>query len=77
VIKELQLAYCVALLCRVLEVTASGYYAWVKRPLSIRQRNEMRLVMIEEHGFIKGYEIQYYKEGWKHHLGFPEHACCP
>jgi len=43
VIKELRLAYPVLLLCRVLEVTASGYYAWVKRPLSIRQREEERL----------------------------------
>jgi len=43
VIRELRLAYCVALLCRVLEVTASGYYAWIKRPLTIRQREEMRL----------------------------------
>jgi putative transposase len=43
VIKELRLAYYVSLLCRVLEVTTSGYYAWVKRPLTIRQREEMRL----------------------------------
>jgi putative transposase len=43
VIRELRLAYCVALLCRVLEVTTSGYYAWVKRPVTIRQREEMRL----------------------------------
>ena len=42
-IKELRLAYYVSLLCRVLEVTTSGYYAWVKRPLTIRQREEMRL----------------------------------
>jgi hypothetical protein len=27
----------------VLEVTTSGYYAWVKRPPTIRQREEMRL----------------------------------
>jgi putative transposase len=39
----LRLAYFVSLLCRVLEVTTSGYYAWVKRPLSIRQREEERL----------------------------------
>jgi putative transposase len=43
VIKELRLAYAVVLLCRVLEVTSSGYYAWVKRPLSVRQREEERL----------------------------------
>jgi len=44
VIRELRLAYCVALLCRVLEVSTSGYYAWFKRPeLTTRQREEMRL----------------------------------
>jgi putative transposase len=43
VIKELRIAYYVSLLCRVLEVTTSGYYAWVKRPITIRQREEMRL----------------------------------
>jgi putative transposase len=43
VIKELRLAYPVVVLCRVLAVTTSGYYAWIKRPLSIRQREEMRL----------------------------------
>ena len=42
-IKELRLVYPVLLICHVLEVTASGYYAWVKRPLSIRQREEARL----------------------------------
>ena len=42
-IKELRLTYPVVLLCRVLAVTTSGYYAWIKRPLSIRQREEERL----------------------------------
>ena len=43
-IRELRLAYCVALLCRVLEVSTSGYYTWFKRPdLTIRQGEEMRL----------------------------------
>ena len=42
-IRELRLAYCVGLLCRVLEVTPSGYYSWVKRPITVRQQEEMRL----------------------------------
>jgi len=42
-IKEMRLSYPVLFLCRVLEVTASGYYAWVKRPLSTRQKEEARL----------------------------------
>jgi len=43
VIRELRLAYPVVLLCRVLDVTTSGYYAWVRRPVSIRKREEERL----------------------------------
>jgi putative transposase len=43
VIRELRLAYSVVLLCRVLTVTTSGYYAWIKRPFPIRQREEERL----------------------------------
>ena len=42
-IMVLRLSYPVLVICRVLDVTASGYYAWVKRPLSIRQRDEERL----------------------------------
>jgi putative transposase len=42
-IKELRLACSVPLLCRVLNVTASGYYVWVKRPPSMRKGEEMRL----------------------------------
>ena len=42
-IKELRLAYPVVLLCRVLDVTKSGYYAWIKCPLSSRQQEEERL----------------------------------
>jgi transposase InsO family protein len=43
VIKELRLAYPVVLLCRVLDVTTSGYYAWIRCPLSSRKQEEERL----------------------------------
>jgi putative transposase len=42
-IKELRLSYSMPLLSRVLNVTASGYYAWGKRLPSMREREEMRL----------------------------------
>ena len=41
--KELRLKYPLPQLCRVLKVSASGYYAWVDRPLSKWARQEARL----------------------------------
>jgi putative transposase len=43
VIKELRLTYTVSMLCRVLDVAPSGYYAWIKRRFSNHDRSEMRL----------------------------------
>ena len=41
--KELRLDYPLPHLCQVLNVSASGYYAWLKRPLSKWAREEARL----------------------------------
>ncbi len=40
--KELRLEYPVRLMCRVFEVSPSGYYAWLKRPPSQHARDEAR-----------------------------------
>jgi putative transposase len=45
VIKELRPKYPLPLLCRTLEVSPSGYYTWLKRPDSPRQKEEARLVI--------------------------------
>lgn len=38
-----QAKYTVAMLCRVLEVSPSGYYAWCKRPPSAHRRADIAL----------------------------------
>ena len=42
-IKKLRSQYPVILLCQALDVAPSGYYAWGKRPLSPRKKEEARL----------------------------------
>lgn len=43
--KELRFEFPMPLMCRMLNVTASGYYNWLNRPASQRQRRNERLAV--------------------------------
>lgn len=43
-VAELRAEYPVKRLCRVLEVSRSGFYAWCRRPPSSRQREDDQLM---------------------------------
>jgi putative transposase len=51
-----QAMYGVATMCRVLAVSSSGYYAWLKRPLSARARADAELMsrLTAIHQFSRG-----------------------
>ena len=42
-VKELRLSHPVPLMCRLLDLSVSGYYAWLNRRPSPRKMTEMRL----------------------------------
>ena len=54
--KTNQALYKVAPMCRVLEVSTSGYYAWLKRPLSPRAQTDAALTerIVKIHKFSDG-----------------------
>lgn len=51
-IKAHRATYSVQALCRVLDVAPSGYYAWLKQPLSRRAQEDARLLRLIRTSFI-------------------------
>jgi len=52
-VKANQAEYPVAMMCRLLEVSTSGYYAWLKRPLSRRAREDAELTEKIRHSHVR------------------------
>lgn len=51
-IKAQSATFPVQVLCRVLEVAPSGYYAWLKQPLSNRAQEDARLLRLIRASFV-------------------------
>src|SRR6266436_1466902 len=49
--------YSVQTMCRLLEVTRSGYYAWLKEPVSDRARENARLLRLIRASYVARHGI--------------------
>jgi putative transposase len=49
--------YSVQTMCRLLEVTRSGYYAWLKEPVSDRARENARLLRLIRASYVASHGI--------------------
>jgi len=56
-IKENQHQYSVERLCRLLEVARSGYYAWLREPLSRRAQEDARLLRLIRASFAASHGV--------------------
>jgi len=44
--------YSVQMMCRVLEVAVSGYYEWLKQPISNHDQEDARLLRLSRASFV-------------------------
>jgi putative transposase len=56
-IKENRDHYDTKMMCQVLEVTRSGYYAWLREPISRRAQEDIRLLRLIRASFVASHGI--------------------
>jgi transposase InsO family protein len=56
-VAEHQHEYPISLMCQVLEVSVSGFYAWCKRPVSTHQREDARLAAQIQTIFLENRQV--------------------
>ncbi len=56
-IKAQRAQYSVQMMCRVLEVAPSGYYAWLQQPVSNRAQEDARLLRLIRASFVASHGI--------------------
>jgi putative transposase len=49
--------FSVEAMCKILEVAASGYYEWLKQPISNRAREDARLLRLIRASFVASHGI--------------------
>ena len=49
--------YCVRTMCRTLDVAPSGYYEWLKQPLSDRAKDDARLLRLIRASFVSSHGV--------------------
>ena len=56
-IAEHRQQYSITLLCKALDVSVSGYYAWCQREVSEHQREDARLSAEIQHIFLEHRQV--------------------
>ena len=64
-IKKHRRHYPLALMCRVLQVSASGFYAWLKRPPSKQRQRREEIAQVAARSYFESYRIYGYRKVWE------------
>ena len=75
-IKKKRKSHPLALLCRVLKVSTSGYYDWLDRPPSRQQQRRDQIGQAAARSHFESHRIYGYRKVWED-LAERKIACCP